>query len=235
MPQQITMSIDADLIAFIKLTIWIGGSFLVIYALIGGAFFGWDVRKARGSINDAQKEIKEQLKELQGDYVAFKSLKEKLEELGAKLQEETELVSVAVSVPVQASLQDSAKVQKEDGVLKASNTSGSRLNIELIREVIASSNYEWTTIGRIMKKTGLSHEEVLREIRAASDIIISFGSQTKDHIFKFAPTKTGRADIISRLGIGSFNTYQAFKACQNCGRTFDASGNKPLCPECAAL
>jgi Zn finger protein HypA/HybF involved in hydrogenase expression len=235
-PQQITMSVDAELIEFIKITIILGGSFLVIYALIGGAFFGWDVRKARGSINDAQKEIKERLKEFQEDYVALKDLQEKLEELGAKLQEQTETPRISAAAPVHMPVRDSAHVPShEDTVSPTSSTAGTRSNIDLIREVIASSNYEWTTIGRIMKITGLSHDEILREVRSASNIIISYGRQTKDNIFKFASTVVRNSSAVSNSRILDFSTYKAYKACQNCGKMFDAKGNKPLCPECASL
>lgn len=54
----------------------------------------------------------------------------------------------------------------------------------LIREVIESSSFEWTTIQRIMKKTGLSREQILEITRKMSGVEISFGKKTKDHIFK---------------------------------------------------
>lgn len=213
-PQQITLSVDADLIAFVKTTIWLGGSFLVIFAAIGITFFGWDVRKARGSITDAQKEVNELLKESRKDHDALKELKGKLEELGAKLQEDieslqdlkekreelgkkpqeaTETPTPSVAAPERMAFRDTVKTFLRPGATPS--IEGKRSNIDLIREVIASSNYEWTTIGRIMKKTGLSQDEILREARSAPDIIISYSNQTKDNIFKFKPLRPTLRDM----------------------------------------
>lgn len=50
--------------------------------------------------------------------------------------------------------------------------------IKAIRDVIASGSYEWTTIGRIMRKTGLSHE-------TSEHIKIGRGKSSKDFIFEF--------------------------------------------------
>lgn len=206
-PQQITMSVDADLIAFVKVTIWLGGGFLVIFAALGIAFFGWDVRKARGSILDAQKEVNELLKESRKDLNALKELKENLGELGAQLQEEMESLQdlkkkreelgeksqedsesspPSAAVPTRMEFRDAASQVPVSSICSpTSPMAGMRSDLDLIREVIASSNYEWTTIGRLMKKTGLPHDEILQEARSAPDIIISYGRQTKDNIFKF--------------------------------------------------
>ena len=176
-PQQITVSIDADLITFFKSAIELGGAFLFIYAIIGVIFFGWDVKKAHDSIIDAQreakdmvkelneerKEVKDGLKELLKDQRAFKDLKERLEQLGAKLQEESE--------------------SHQQSPVASSNE---RSNIELIRQIIESSDFEWTTIGRIMNKTGLSRNDVLQEARAAPDIEIGYNRQTQAPLFKIS-------------------------------------------------
>ena len=162
----ITVSLDSDLIEFFKTAIWVAGIFLALYVLIGIVFFGWDVGKARSSIMDARKDVKEQLKDLQDDYAKLKDLKEKLEELGAKLQETTE------------SSQAPAAVSAPQQLVR-------RTSLDLIREVISSSNYEWTTIGRIIKKTGLSREDILREARSGPDIEIGHGRQTNDYLLKF--------------------------------------------------
>jgi hypothetical protein len=209
-PQQITLSVDADLIAFVKTTIWLGGIFLAIggflltiYALIGVAFFGFDVRKARGSLNDVQNEVREKLNELHKDYEVLKDLKGKLGELGAKLQEDIESLQdlkekrEELDAKPQEGTKPSASVHGRMNFRDAAPTvcppasiAGTRSNIDLIREIIASSNYEWTTIGRIMKKTGLSHDEILQEARSAPDIIIGYGRQTNDNLFKFDPIKS---------------------------------------------
>jgi hypothetical protein len=168
----VTVSLDGDLISFFKTAIWVGGIFLALYALIGVVFFGWDVAKARASLSGAQKEVREQLRELRKDFREMKELKDKLQELGAKLQEETEPLAEKAG-PVSATAPSPAP------------GTASRTDRDLIREVIASSSYEWTTIGRVLKKTGLSREDILREARSDPDIVVGYGRQTKDHLFKF--------------------------------------------------
>jgi hypothetical protein len=161
-PQVVTISLNEDVISFVKGTVWIGGVFLAIFAFIGIAFFGWDVRKARASIAEAQKEIRENLAEMRMDYAALKEMKEQLEQTGAQLQEDSEKEPPP---SIQATV--------------------SRSNIDLIREVLRTSKYTWTTLGRIMKRTGLDRDTILQEARSASDIVISFGKQSNDHIFRF--------------------------------------------------
>jgi hypothetical protein len=55
----------------------------------------------------------------------------------------------------------------------------------------------------------------------------------KNYSFPYKDHKVAGTTICESLSISSSSTYQAFKACQNCGKLFDATGNKPLCPECA--
>jgi hypothetical protein len=54
-----------------------------------------------------------------------------------------------------------------------------------IREIIKASRFEWTTIGRIMKKTGLSHDAVTNLCAKMSDIDRGRGRKTHDSIYKF--------------------------------------------------
>jgi hypothetical protein len=161
-PKVVTISLNEDVISFVKGTVWFGGIFLAIFAFIGIAFFGWDVRKARASIVEAQKEIRENLAEMRKDYAALKEMKEQLEQTGAQLQEDSEKEPPP---PVQAT--------------------ASRSNLDLIREVLRTSRYTWTTLGRLVKRTGLDRDTILQEARSASDIVISFGKQSNDHIFRF--------------------------------------------------
>ncbi len=199
--KQITISIDADLILFVKSTIWLGSGFLLVFAALGITFFGWDVRKARGSIADAQKELNDLLKESRKDHESLKELKGRLEELGAQLQEDIESLQdrkekfeefsekpqegIDALAPSASSLSGESTIPAEGTVSPAISRACTRSKIDLIREVIASSNYEWTTIGRIMKKTGLSCDEILQETRSAPDIIIEYSRQTNNNLFKF--------------------------------------------------
>jgi peptidoglycan hydrolase CwlO-like protein len=161
-PKVVTISLNEDVISLVKGAIWVGGFFLTIFALIGITFFGWDVRNARSLIVKAQKEIQESLEAMRKDATALKELKEQLEQTGAQVQEDIE------------------KIQPPPALVQ-----GARSNIDLIREVIKTSNYTWTTVGRLLKRTGLDRETVLREIRAAPDIEIAFGKETQDQIFRF--------------------------------------------------
>jgi hypothetical protein len=63
-----------------------------------------------------------------------------------------------------------------------------RTDSELIRDVIKNSKFDWTTIGRVMKKTGLERSQILELTRRMRDIEISMGSSTRDHIFRFRPS-----------------------------------------------
>lgn len=162
-PRSVTLSIDQDVLLLLKLAIWIGGGFLAVFALIGVTFFGWDVRKARASLADAQKETTERLRDLGADFDSMKTLKEKLEQLGAQLEES------CAHQPQASSLQGNS----------------GRSEIDIIREVIRTSDYEWTTIGRVVKLTGLQRDATLDEARKAKDIHIGTGRRTQDFMFKF--------------------------------------------------
>lgn len=158
---QVILSVDQDLVALLKAAVWFGGIFITVLAFIGVAFFGWDVRKARASLLDAQKETRDLLNELKADFASMKALKENLEKLGAEL-EESECAGT-----------------KESPIEPAGRTSR-----DLIQEVIKSSNYEWTTIGRIVKRTGLTRDQVLEEARKSPEIQIGNGRKTQDFLFK---------------------------------------------------
>lgn len=163
----VTVSIDADMLVLLKAVIWVGATFLAILAFIGLVFFGWDVRKARDSIRVAERELRESLAPIREDLERIGELRKRYEALGAQMEE--------LGAQIQESLEAVDKAPVAEG----------RADIDLIREVIGSSHYKWTTIGRIQKRTGLSHDAILRQARAAPDIVISMGSKTQEHIFCF--------------------------------------------------
>ncbi|MEX3935903.1 hypothetical protein AB4Y32_29625 [Paraburkholderia phymatum] len=229
-PSTTTLVINSDLILLLKVAIWLGGIFLAILATLGLTFFGWDVRNARASMIAIQRETKE----LQQDAVELlNTLKEesekvkteidKLEQLGAQLEEESDLHvdsqqsdSESPISPPNASSDSGTSAEHVETAGRSTTPDASspehsvpehsaatwlhdpkspislwstpysrpRTNIDLIRDVIRDSKYEWTTIGRIMNKTTLSRDQVLEEIRKASDIKIGRGRQTGDFIFK---------------------------------------------------
>ncbi len=170
-PKVVSVSVDADLLLLVKWLIWGIGIFLAAFAFIGVAFFGWDVRKARTSILDAQKETKDLLLELRKDSDSLKELKEKLQQLGAQLEDEAENFVPRVApqtsratgaenaggalesrTPVAADITE-AKTDVPSST--ATRASPLRSPIDLIRNAIARSNFEWTTIERVMKRTSL--------------------------------------------------------------------------------
>lgn len=190
--KQITLSVDADLVEFVKASIWIGGIFLAVYALVGVMFFGWDVAKARGSITTAQTEVKGLLKELRDDYAGLKNLKERLEELGAALQEDIE-ASERQRDKTRHRFRDDQGTRLEASIIAPeAPPTDTRTNIERIRDVIRTSRFEWTTIGRIMDRTGLPRDNILDEVRMAGDIVATIGSQTGDYLFKLDPMHWAR-------------------------------------------
>ena len=105
----------------------------------------------------------ERLRELGADFDSMKALKEKLEQLGAQLEES------CAHQPQASSLQGNS----------------GRSEIDIIREVIRTSDYERTTIGRVVKLTGLQRDAILDEARKAKDIHIGTGRRTQDFMFKF--------------------------------------------------
>jgi Tfp pilus assembly protein FimV len=97
----------------------------------------------------------------------YRDLDEQYQELGATVQEISERTHP-----------QSSPAQPSDGIT-------TRSNIALIREVIGSSQYEWTTIARVERLTGLSADTIMDEVRAAPDIRIGRGKKTREPIFKF--------------------------------------------------
>jgi hypothetical protein len=200
-PQAVTVSLDADLVTFVKAAVWGGAGFLAMYALIGITFFGWDVRKARGSLADAEREVKDLLGQVHSDYAKLKDLRERLEQLGAALEEEAERVPQSgyrrwlpseihflnrprggPAAPIEGEMPAPPRSDStlEDEPLEPQPASRSA---DLIREVIASGNFEWTTIGRVVKATGLTRDEVLRAVRATPDMAVTRSRQTGDFLF----------------------------------------------------
>ncbi len=190
------LTIDSDLITFFKFAVWAGSVFLAVYALIGIGFFGWDVTKARSSLKDAEKEVREQLRELRTDFKELRDLKERLEELGAQLSDLADDIQGKKRTdgnPPQAP-DDSGGVSPPESPRSPGPPGGEvamfargapiRSDVDLVREVLLSSSFEWTTINRLMKKTGFSQEQVLSIARSDPSIEIGFGRRTKEHLFK---------------------------------------------------
>lgn len=190
-PTQVTLNLTDDAVKFFKAAVWIGGGFVTILAILGVAFFGFDVRKAHASINESTSELKKLLSDAHSLHTEIKKTHEELielkskyeinandrensiEELGAKIEEIADKAAFVEPIESTAFSPDAQEIQEP-----------SRDIPTLIRDVIKSSSFEWTTIQRIMKKTGLSREQILEIAQKIADVEISFGKKTKDHILK---------------------------------------------------
>jgi hypothetical protein len=92
--------LDSNLVSLLKGSIYVGGGFLAILALIGLTFFGWDVGNARSSILAIQKETKElqleavaTIDKLKAENEKVKAEIDKWQKLGAQLEEEADFYS----------------------------------------------------------------------------------------------------------------------------------------------
>lgn len=167
-PQQVTMSLDQDLITFVKAAIWVAGAFLAIFAFIAIGFFGWDVAQTRKVMQDARDDVTKRMSEIRQDHQALKDLKERLEKLGAELVEQIEkkapptdsaaLVPPPTSTPVPQPAKDGEDTDPEGPLASVWETEEEKRN--RIRYVIAWGEFEWTTLPTLAKKAGLSQKEV---------------------------------------------------------------------------
>ncbi|MEA3117754.1 MAG: hypothetical protein QOI13_1024 [Paraburkholderia sp.] len=79
-----------------------------------------------------------------------------------------------------------AQVQEITDTQSPAPRAAQRNDSELLREIIENSFFTWTTIGRLVKKTGLSRDEILELARKTPGIEISRGSKTRDYIFRIS-------------------------------------------------
>jgi hypothetical protein len=213
-----------DLIAFAKVCVWVGGIFILLLTGLGIAFFGFDVRSAHRRISEDTKEVGafiagvRELQDKTRDSVIqsedrARSILKDLEDLVSK-QRETQAKAVDVQTEffsklkrdVEESLrgiqeqveQAGAEVQE---LIEKTDKSDShvdrrrgRSDEDLIREVISTSKFEWTTLGRIMTATGLPKDKLMEIARRMEDIWISRGAKTRDAIFKFKTDKKDGGD-----------------------------------------
>jgi hypothetical protein len=109
----------------------------------------------------------------------FAKLRRDVEESLRGIQEQVEQAGAEVQEMIE-------KTDKSDSHVE---TRRGRSDEDLIREVISTSKFEWTTIGRIMTATGLPKDKLMEIARRMEDIMISRGSKTHDTIFKFNSDK----------------------------------------------
>ncbi len=242
-PQQgttVRLDLTEDAVSFFKFATWVGGGFLLIYAVIGLAFFGFDVRKAKSAIGDDVKDMKGLLSEantllasirlgeletskLKIQFEIFeKQYESRLAELGAMMEEQQDSTSVLLParatgggirfgvrttpLPKESDIKAESQAKPSEllaesggpgsvvtpnklGDAQAFDHDSSRSRSDLVREVVRNSKFEWTTIGRLVKKSGLDRDEILEIARTMSDVEIGFGKMTKDHLFRLKPVR----------------------------------------------
>ncbi|QSI33409.1 hypothetical protein GNX71_29120 [Variovorax sp. RKNM96] len=168
---QVTLSLDQDLITFVKAGAWVAGIFLAIFAFIAVGFFGWDVAQTRKAMQDARDDLNKRMGEIRLDHQALKELKERLEKLGAELVEQIEKKTAAdpsvppspapAPAPAPAPQQDTKPDEpNQDGPLSQSWRTNEEKRLQ-VRQVIAAAEFEWTTLGTLAKKTGLGDNEII--------------------------------------------------------------------------
>jgi hypothetical protein len=164
------ITLDAtDFITVLKWAFGFGGLLLAAIAALGVTFFGFDVRNARASIDKQMGELRTIIDEV-------KALRKGLEETTKAQREAQDDIG-----------EIGAKVEEivEQAPAPAAASAGSRPLPDLIREIVRSGSFEWTTIGRVMKRTALSRDQIMEAVRTMNDIRIGTGKKSKDVIFRF--------------------------------------------------
>jgi F0F1-type ATP synthase membrane subunit b/b' len=168
--------VNQDVFTFVKYTVIAAGIFLGALAFIGLAFFGFDVRKAQSTIQSAKRDINAQVKEaeliLLEAHRASTEIKEKFDKSVRTAEEQIEKLGAEIE----------AYADKEPAK-QPSAVSGQRDETELLKEIIRNSTFHWSTIKRLVNKTGLSRDRILEIARGDRDFVISVGKKTGDHIF----------------------------------------------------
>lgn len=165
-----TVTLDAsDFITVLTWAFSFLALFLIVIAALGVAFFGFDIRNARSSID-------KEMAELRKLFAEAKALKEELEKT-SKRQQETQNDLEQIGAKIEEAADQSSPVSKTD--------SETRNLPDLIREVLRNSRFEWTTIGTVAKRTGLSRDDVLHLVQSMSDVRIGTGKRSQDIIFRF--------------------------------------------------
>jgi ABC-type multidrug transport system fused ATPase/permease subunit len=163
----VTMDVS-DFITFLKWGFALAGLFLATIAALAVSFFGFDVRKARESIQSGTTNLNNIIAEAN-------SLAEQLKVM-SKEQEERQNDLENLGAEAEAVADQTPPVSA--AVL------ASRTLPDLIREIIQSSKFEWSTIDRIMKRTGQSREKIIETINAMPDIRPGRGRKSQDIIYR---------------------------------------------------
>ncbi|MGJ7605466.1 hypothetical protein ACSFA7_14100 [Variovorax sp. LT1R20] len=162
-PQQVTLSLDRDLVTFIKVAAWAAGIFLAIFAALAVGFFGFDVRAARKSLLEASDDIRTRSEAIRKDHQSLIELKERLEQLGAKLIDQVEKANPpapgSTTEPTTSPDRGDTSGAPIGPLSEAWFTEEKKK--EIVRNTIASSEFEWSTLDTLHRKTGFSKPELM--------------------------------------------------------------------------
>jgi hypothetical protein len=182
----VKLDLNNDLITLLRFAVWGGAIFLAVLAGLGVAFFGFDVRKARASIYEMTSELKKLIDEAKKEIDLLLSIRKEMVKIKTDFD-----ASVADSrnkieelgALIEAMADKTTEEREELGPMNESQPR--RSDRDLIQDIMRSSSFQWTTIHRLMKKSGLDRERILEIARSVPDIEISIGKKSRDHIFRF--------------------------------------------------
>jgi hypothetical protein len=176
----IVIHVTEDLYTFIKWAVFIAGGFTAALAFIGVAFFGFDVRKAKSSIDSVDTEVRGMLRRAE-------DLLRQVEDASRKTAEtkdrfDRSAANAELKIEELGSLIEAIADKGNDA--RPTPGESHRTPADLVRDVIRESKFRWSTIERLVNKTGLSREQILQIAQENADFVISKGKQTKDFILR---------------------------------------------------
>ena len=197
-----------DILELLQLYMVIGGVFIAVIAALGIWVFGFDVRRTRNELDDVKKEVNEKkeailelhtelintVKDMNTQKEEFKvfinktlsemtkhenALKEFVEETESEIEQfvssaQGQIDAIATDVYESVTPEGEKIIDKDDGAD----------DLQAIKKVIEMSSFKWTSIKRVMSKTGLERQAILKLARLSDDIVISMGKKSTDHIFR---------------------------------------------------
>ncbi len=151
--------------------------------------------RMREKLTAIQKECNDIFDKLKSEYRDQQNLmKNNQYELDNMLRNARDLIDKLSSETREANNAGSLLEELQEPAINLSQSTASHESVTLtsddakrnrIREIIRTSKFEWTTIGRVMKGTGLTHGEIIELIQSMQDIKIGRGKKTQNVIFRF--------------------------------------------------